>query len=119
MRSTLLGWLLLVLVSAFWPGQTSAMADAGIGAPLIQGCAAKRLDAPAAARIASSSEAVDCGIVDGSIADLVGDELDCLQAMVDSCRSTGLSQQAPQASSRTHASHWPEAPQRPPCLQAA
>ena len=119
MRSTLLGWLLLVLVSAFWPGQTSAMADAKARVPLTQACAAQRLDTQATAGIVLSSDAEDWGTSDAAITDLAGDEMDCLQAMVDSCRSTRLPQKTPHSTSRTPASHWPEAPQRPPCPQAA
>ena len=121
MRSTLLGWLLLVLVSAFWPGQSSAMTDAGAPPLVTQGCAAQRLDAAATAvaRIASPADATDCGVADGSIADLAGDQLDCLQVMAEPSHATGLPQQAPQSTHRTPASHWPEAPQRPPCPQAA
>ncbi len=119
MRSTLLGWLLLVLVSAFWPGQVSAMAEADARASLAQGCAAQRLDAPAAVRVETPSDLADCGVADGSIADLAGDGLDGLLVRVEACRSTDLPQQAPRSTHRTPASHWPEAPQRPPCPRAA
>ena len=119
MRSTLLGWLLLMLISAFWPGQTSAMSDAGAArTPLSQGCAAKRLETQATAPIASSSDAADCGIADGSIADLAGDGLDGLLVGINPCRGADLAHQAPQSPSRIPASHWPEAPQRPPCRTA-
>jgi hypothetical protein len=125
MRSTFIGWLLLLLVSAFWPGQAAAMADEVELYQLIQAGTTEYLGPQADSEAAVTTcaaprlEAQSSPPLGHVMADLAGDKLDCAQLVAAPCHAVCLPQATPLLPIRILVSHWPEALQRPPCALSA